>query len=243
MASYRYTRDFKQDDNAAQGARQPMTAKQKRQNFWFYYKWHVIGILVVIAVIVFTVMDLAGRVEPDYTIGVITFEASTTDMFESLQEPFASFGEDLNGDGAVVVDVAQYDLASEDPQVIMADTARLMGDFQTSQSIFFLTDNVEKAQNQLGAFAYNDGSVPAEGEDVDYSRMGIAWKDCPALTALELGNAISMTGETDLPMQELMSDFSIVQRMTPDKLEKDEELAAYWNAGKAFYEKVTQGAA
>ena len=37
MASYRYTRDFKQDDNAAQGARQPMTAKQKRQNFWFYY--------------------------------------------------------------------------------------------------------------------------------------------------------------------------------------------------------------
>ena len=63
------------------------------------------------------------------------------------------------------------------------------------------------------------------------------------LTALELGNAISMTGETDLPMQELMSDFSIVQRTTPDKLEKDEELAAYWNAGKAFYEKVTQGAA
>ena len=58
MASYRYTRDFKQDDNAAQGARQPMTAKQKRQNFWFYYKWHVIGILVVIAVIVFTALSL-----------------------------------------------------------------------------------------------------------------------------------------------------------------------------------------
>lgn len=243
MASYRYTRDFKQDDNAAQNASQPMTAKQKRQNFWFYYKWHVVGVLVVIAVIVFTVMDLANRVEPDYTIGVITFNASSTDMFESLQEPLASFGEDLNGDGSVVVDVAQYDLASEDPQVIMATTARLMGDFQTNQSVFFLTDDVEKAQNQLGAFAYNDGSVPAEGEDVDYSRMGIAWKDCPVLTALELGNAISMTGETNLPMQELMSEFLIVQRMTPDKVEKDDEVAAYWDAGQALYEKMTQGAA
>lgn len=242
MASYRYTRDFKSENNAEQSASQPMTAKQKRQNFWFYYKWHVIIGIIIIAIIAFTIRDFANRVNPDYTIGVITYNTSSTDMFEALQAPLAAFGEDLNGDGSVVVDVAQYDFASEDPQVIMATSARLMGDFQTNQSIFFLTDDVEEAQKQLAAFAYNDGSAPAEGEEVDYSRMGIAWGDCPALASLELGNAVSITGETGLPMQELMSGFTVVRRMTPE-IEKDDELAAYWNAGEAFYQKVTQGAA
>lgn len=242
MASYRYTRDFKNENNAEPGPSQPMTAKQKRQNFWFYYKWHVIIGIIVIAIIAFTIRDFANRVNPDYTIGVITFNASSTDVFEALEEPLAAFGEDLNGDGNVVVDVAQYDFSSEDPQMIMAASARLMGDFQTNQSIFFLIDNVEKAQEQLAAFAYNDGTAPAEEQDVDYSRMGIAWADCPALTSLPLGNVTSVTGETDLPMQEFLSNFSVVRRMTPE-LEKDDTLAAYWSAGEAFYQKVTQGVA
>ena len=243
MASYRYTRDFKNEEGGPQKTPQPMTAKQKRENFWFYYKWHVLVGVIVVAVAAFTIFDVMNRVTPDYTIGVITFKASSTDAFKALQEPFSAFGEDLNGDGSVVVDVAQYDFASEDPQVIMATSARLMGDFQTNQSIFFFTDDVQKAQEQLAAFVYNDGSVPADGEKVDYSRMGIPWTDCPVLTGLELGNVVSITGDTDWPMQDLLSGFSLVRRVAPEIKEKDEELAAYWSACEAFYEKITEGAA
>ena len=73
--------------------------------------------------------------------------------------------------------------------------------------------------------------------------MGIPWTDCPVLTGLELGNVVSITGDTDWPMQDLLSGFSLVRRVAPEIKEKDEELAAYWSAGEAFYEKITEGSA
>src|SRR5699024_11869783 len=88
------------------------------------------------------------------------------------------------------------------------DALPILGDFQTNQSIFFFTDDLQKAQEQLAAFVYNDGSVPADGEKVDYSRMGISWTGCPVLTGLELGNVRS-----EEHTSELQSRFDLVCRL------------------------------
>ena len=44
-----------------------MTGKEKRENFWFYHKWHVI-VGIVAALMVFSfVWEIATQVHPDYT--------------------------------------------------------------------------------------------------------------------------------------------------------------------------------
>ena len=50
MASARYTLNITPDP--PEEPPHEMTAKEKRENFWFYYKWHVIvGIFVVILLV------------------------------------------------------------------------------------------------------------------------------------------------------------------------------------------------
>ena len=42
MASPRYTLNIKPEDLQPEQPKHEMTGKEKRENFWFYHKWHVI---------------------------------------------------------------------------------------------------------------------------------------------------------------------------------------------------------
>ena len=133
MASPRYTLNIKPEDLQPEQPKHEMTGKEKRENFWFYHKWHVI-VGIVAALMVFSfVWEIATQVHPDYTIGILTTTGVPMGTGEALAEQLKPYFDDRNGDGEVVVSVMEYTIGKDadsiaDPNVQMANITKLSGD-------------------------------------------------------------------------------------------------------------------
>lgn len=246
MASPRYTLNIKPEDLLPDAPAPEMTAKEKRENFWFYHKWHVVLGAVAAVLLASFVWELASKVEPDYTIALLSARVLPVGIGEALGEQLAPFADDRNGDGRVVVSVMEYgiyqdDGAASDPNLLMANMTKLMADVDMGESILFLTDDVEGFEEQYGFFAYNDGSTPEEGVRPDYARMGVRWGDCPALAALELGESQGFGEAPGIDYQAFLQDYQWVPRQfTGTKLEKSEEGARYFEDSMALLGVLAQ---
>lgn len=241
MASARYTLNIKPD--APEEPPKPMTRRQKWDNFWFYHKWHVIIGVAVALMVGLLVKDVVTKVEPDYTIGVLTTQSLPYSADETLGEKLATLCDDRNGDGKVEVQVLEYWITEDaiDPNTQMTMITKLMGDMQTGESMLFLTDDVAVFEEKYGIFAYNDGTAPEDFENADITGMGVAWEDCPALAGLDLGNTATLDGSEGEPLQDTMKNYTLVKRVyTGSTLEGDEELTAYYNSAAALFDAWTQ---
>lgn len=145
MASYRYERDIDPKDLKPRKQRQ-YTRKERWANWWDYnLKWVIIlGILVA-----FFGYNFIGQyfftVKPDYRVAVVAPHYLPEATQTALQDALAAYGEDLNGDGKVVVKLNVYtmDFGNEDSDAYldMAGTTKLSTDIQGAlSSIFILYD-------------------------------------------------------------------------------------------------------
>lgn len=241
MASARYTLNIKPD--APEPPKAPMTRRQKWENFWFYNKWKVIIGLVAVVILGILIKDVVTKVDPDYTIGVLTTQSLPYNADVTLGEKLAALCDDRNGDGRVEVQVLEYCISDDpvDPNTQMAMMTKLMGDMQTGESMLFLTDDVEKYERQYALFVYNDGTAPADYETASTEGMGVAWSDCPALASLDLGNTQTLDGSQGTPLQDVMQSYTLVKRVYADTtLDGDEELTEYYNSAAALFDAWTQ---
>ena len=105
MARDRYLVGVTEQDLQKAEELRPKTFKEKTANFWYHYKWVVLGIVLiaVIAVVLFT--QLFTRKTADYTVCVVTKQELSRQAVEHLEREFAACGKDLNGDGKVMVTV------------------------------------------------------------------------------------------------------------------------------------------
>lgn len=220
MASYRYERDIKAEDLRPRKERQ-YTRKERWNNWWDYnLKW----VLIVAVAVGFVGYCFIGQyfftVHPDYNVAVVAPYYLPEDTAAALQHQLATFGEDLNGDGDVVVTLNVYtvdyrgETASEtDAYLTMAGTTRLAADVQGALSSIYILWDPAAFEENTGALRYLDGSLPAGGSDGDWWNMVYRWTDCPVLTGLDLGEygpdaAQSDTGDS----QEYMSRFYVAFR-------------------------------
>lgn len=111
MASARYTVHIKPEDIQPDAPPPELTPKEKRENFWFYHKWHVLGGAVAFALLFSLVWEIATQVKPDYTIGLLSSHGVPVGIGEVLGERLAPLFNDRNGDGRVVVTVMEYTVA------------------------------------------------------------------------------------------------------------------------------------
>lgn len=121
----------------------PQTPKEKRQNFWYYHKWHLLIGIAVAILLGFIIYDFALKVEPDYQIGLITeYDVPQADI-QDMESKLALGAKDRNGDGKVVVQVSNYALGDSktNPQISAANVTRLMGDFTTYSNMLFICDD------------------------------------------------------------------------------------------------------
>lgn len=241
MASYQYTRNITPDP--PEPPPEPMTRQKKWENFWFYYKWHVIVGAVVLLMVGMLVKDVVFQTQPDYTIAVLTRSAMPTSVAQNLQAGLAPLCDDRNGDGKVTVQVLEYVIDNEttaDPQTQMANVTKLMGDVQTGESMLFLTNDVDYFEKQYAIFAYNDGQTPPENETPDAARLGVAWKDCHALASLDLG-AITLTDGTQQgAVQDYLQNFTLLRRVyTGTKIDGDKKAAPYYQSAVALFSQWT----
>lgn len=164
-----------------------LTPAEKRRNWWYYNKWYVCAAAALVVLVAGTVWRALHRVEPDYRVAYVGSLPLLDDAVASLETALASLGEDLNGDGAVVVSLRQYVDSSSDTASIMAAQVSLLADVSAQESFLFLLEDPEAFQQQYHTLCRLDGSLPEEGDDSTENSV-LAWNACPVLRELELGD-------------------------------------------------------
>lgn len=83
----------------------PQSPHGKWVNFWYHYKWLVLGIAVAAAIVVALTVHTVTRVKPDYLICMVATKEISTAADVRLEEILTPYGVDRNGDGKVRVEV------------------------------------------------------------------------------------------------------------------------------------------
>lgn len=226
-------RDVKPD------VKRELTPAEKRKNWWYYHKWYVVAAMVLLAILGNIVWNALHQVKPDYQIAYVGTNALPDDTAAALEACFAALGEDLNGDGGVVVRLAQY-ASSEglDAQTAMAAEVRLMADLTERESYFFLLEDPEQFQRNYHMLRRLDGTLPANGDDSAEGTY-LAWGQCPVLAQMDLGeySYALMGGMASGSSSELLSGLYIARRGF-----WAEDEAPYPEGCNALWEKITEGA-
>lgn len=208
-----------------------LTPEEKRQNWWDYHKWHVVIGIVLVGIACNIVWSAAHQVKPDYKIAYVGKNALPDDTAAALEASFTALGEDLSGDGKIIVRLAQY-AADADPTAAASAEVRLMADILECESYIFLLEDPEQFQQAYFSLAKLDGTLPEEGDD---SAVGtyLAWDQCPVLAGMELGDySYRLMGETvSGSSDELVSKLYIARRgfLTDKTVPYPEGCAALWD--------------
>ena len=224
------------------------TKAELRRNWWAYnWKWLLLG-LVGLIMLGFLVHDIFFRTKPDYTVAYVSANALPDEVHEALAQRLSELGEDLNGDGKVIVELNEYQMSFKstdylNPDLASAATTRLTVDLSSGDTYIILTDDPEGFQSRVAAFAYLDGSEPERGDGESSSdrwrEMVYPWENCPVLANLDLGTYVKfldMSG-TELEGQTAFDGFYVGRRVILS--EKDEKR---FEGAVRLWEKLTAGA-
>lgn len=168
-----------------------LTKKEKALNWLYYNKLYLIAGAVLLAIIGSILWNLIGvKAKPDYIFAYIGRDELPQEAAAALEEALAAVGNDVNGDGAVHVELRQYATnRSGEPETAMyynnAANTQLLADLTVGDSYFFLVEDPQAVQQAYQIFAQADGTPPAEN---DYEAMDkvLPWSGCPVLAGLDV---------------------------------------------------------
>ncbi|MBQ5841377.1 MAG: hypothetical protein IIW40_05425 [Clostridia bacterium] len=86
-------------------AEPPKTPKGKWENFWYHYKWHTLGGLFALVAAIILIAQAASVDRADYMVLLVTDAAYDDFHLTTLENKLASYGEDVDGDGKVEVEI------------------------------------------------------------------------------------------------------------------------------------------
>lgn len=192
--------------------------RKKIDNFWYYYKIHVLVIVFILFVASVFIKDIVTKVDYDYSVAFVTEEMMTNEEISSIQSVFEGEAEDLNGDGEIHVEVQNYTIPqgdSADPQLVAAGQTKLTVDIQEGTSmIFFLSPGCYESYKDSGV-------LPADESEY------IKFSDC--------------TGYEEAGSPKELGDLMGALRLVEDtKLKKDQNKMDYYEANKELFEKFTE---
>lgn len=164
------------------------TAKSKWENFWFYYKWHVVIGVAAVLLAVFTIVSMLNRTKYDLTVTLVTGSVLSEDLRSELSEALAGYAEDLNGDGEVHLEVRTYGLISptnpDEAQQRNAMETKLLADLAFPESCILVIDpalydsmmNLVETQPLDASFAeytgYEQGYLNLDGTGIYQGTYG-----------------------------------------------------------------------
>lgn len=192
--------------------------RKKIDNFWYYYKIHVLVVVFILFVASVFIKDIVTKVDYDYSVAFVTEEMMTNEEISSIQSVFEGEAEDLNGDGEIHVEVQNHTIPqgdSADPQLVAAGQTKLTVDIQEGTSmIFFLSPGCYESYKDSGV-------LPADESEY------IKFSDC--------------TGYEEAGSPKELGDLMGALRLVEDtKLKKDQNKMDYYEANKELFEKFTE---
>ena len=191
--------------------------RKKIDNFWYYYKIHVLVVVFILFVAGVFIKDIVTKVDYDYSVAFVTEEMMTDEEISSIQSVLEKEAEDLNGDGEIHVEVQNYTIPqgdSADPQLVAAGQTKLTVDIQDGTSmIFFLSPGCYESYKDSGVLPADESEYLKFSDCTGYEKAG---------SPKELGD--------------LMGALRLVE---DTKQEKDQSKMDYYEANKELFEKFT----
>lgn len=172
-----------ESDRIKRRLRQELTRRQRLENWWVYHWHHVLIVLAVLGVSAYFGSSWGSAVPEDYSVVWIGSHYLPDGAERALSAALAAYGDDVNGDGQVVVRIRQVGLdmravleRGTSGQQEYAGLMALNADLNCGQSTIFLLEDPEAFQAYSGALLYLDGTGPREGA-ADWENMTVSWMD------------------------------------------------------------------
>lgn len=172
-----------EEDRIREHVRRGLTPRQKLAHWWHYHWYFVLIALAAVGLGAYFASSWGSAVPEDYSVAWVGPCYLDGETEEALSAALAACGEDLNGDGQVVVRIRQAALdlraiaeRGTNGQQEYADLLALDADLNCGQSTLFLLADPEAFQAYSGALLYLDGTEPPEGA-ADWEQMAVSWED------------------------------------------------------------------
>jgi len=116
-------------------------SKEWWNNYWFYYKWHTIAGLFVLALIIGTIVDVVTRINPDIDIMVASQYVFADEHVEEIKAKISEIIEDTNNDGRKTVQMSLLNTSTEPKdEMQIASQQKLYLEFAAGDSFIFFMD-------------------------------------------------------------------------------------------------------
>lgn len=217
--------------------------KEIYKNWWYYHKGIIAVVLAVVAFVSYMIYSVATKVSPDYQVAILTAVNLPEDIVIEMQDYLENYGEDLNGDGKVVVQINSYVIGDPNgdnpvsPETLQASMVRFMADAGDCSSLVFIHD--EETFNHITAngfdsvWRYNDGTKMNEG-DTDYENAMYAWEESGAFANF----VPEVEGFTEENVKMLFSRYRVSFRKQNDIIEKSEKKIEYYKKSEEFFQRI-----
>ncbi len=235
------------EDTIHSGVIELKTPKDKRANWWYYHKRQLLFGLIAAGLLGSLIYSIASKVEPDYSVALVTSYNLPEEVRSGLEEHIALYADDRNGDGKVTVQVNSYVfgevVSAQDYQATQATYARFAGDTTLGSNMIYIHD--AQAFENLGDsfdgfFQYNDGTPMKEGAS-DYEEAMRPWSDYKGLAEFTVpeGQESKWTPEV---VAELCGRLRVSLRTdVGSNIENNKKLEAYYQDSLVLAERLRTG--
>ena len=156
----------------------PETPRGKWENFWYHYKWTVLGGGFVLIAVLVMMIQLFTRDNPDYRVLLLTEKAYVSGDLEVLQSTLAQYGKDLDGDGKVEVHVQNCMLGEQVKQQYNSNIQLFQAHLMAGDVVLFAWDEktYDKQIKDIEALVQSDSDfLTTLPEHPDVAKEGKAY--------------------------------------------------------------------
>lgn len=129
--------------------------KSKLENFWYYYKWHTLGALVVLLAVGVGLSQCIGRVDIDVVVYYLSADPiSYAEDKTNLKKALEPYVRDYTGDGKVRIEIENYFIGENHDADMVKDNLRNFSNMYTAGSVMLIMvdDAGLKQMTEVGYF-------------------------------------------------------------------------------------------
>lgn len=213
-----------------------LKGKAKLSNFWYYYKWHTIAAIFVVAIAAITITECVNRVDPDVSINLVVEKALTAEPLD-FQTRFGEQITDVDGDGNQKVLFNQLYVAAEPKdEQSMAMMQKVDLEFAAGDNNLYLFD-----QTNYDRYSTRDAFQPME-DMLDLSAVPEEKKVYGREEGPNQGKVVALNLKGSSVLREMgvseEADVYVAFQFLQDKKKSNEEYMARYENAKLIVQEL-----
>ena len=118
----------------------PQTPRSRWENFWYHHKFKFWLCLFAVVVLVIMVVQAVKKDDPDYRVLLLTEELYGTQDLAALETLLEQYGEDLDGDGKVEIQVENCQYGPHVEQTRNSGIQQVQAHLVAADRMFFIME-------------------------------------------------------------------------------------------------------